>query len=73
MTKQYLDQKYQYIIFLSENERLEEYLRCWKKYKPHTNMKISEDDITPNLIPYCDDNGCFGVCVRTIMKYNLLP
>ena len=36
-------------------------------------MKISEDDITPNLIPYCDDNGCFGVCVRTIMKYNLLP
>ena len=43
------------------------------KYKAHIDMKINENDIMPDLIPYCDDNGCFGTYVRTIMKYNLLP
>ena len=62
-----------YMIFLSEDEKLEEYLRCWKKYKPHIEMKIHEELITPNLIVFCRCIGCFGKCVRITMKYDVLP
>jgi len=62
-----------YMIFLSEDEKLEEYLRCWKKYKPHIEMKIHEELITPNLRVFCSCIGCFGKCVRITMKYDVLP
>lgn len=62
-----------YMIFLSEDEKLEEYLRCWKKYKPHINMKINEELITAGLKPFCTCIGCFGKCIRISMSHGLLP
>lgn len=62
-----------YMIFLSEDDKLKEYLRCWKKYKYRTDMKIDESNISEKLRPYCTCSGCFGKCVRIIMKYNVLP
>ena len=62
-----------YMIFLSEDDKLIKYLKSWKKYKPHINMKINEKLITPELRAYCSCEGCFGTCVKIIMKYNVLP
>ena len=53
-----------YMIFLSEDDKLKEYLRCWKKYKSRTDMKIDESRISENLRPYCSCSGCFGECVK---------
>ena len=61
-----------YLIFMSEDDILERYIRYWKKYKC-VPLKIPSDLITPDLRPGCSCYGCFGQCVRIADGYKLLP
>lgn len=62
-----------FLMFMSEDDIFERYLRAWRKYKPHKDLKIPDSLITPDLIPGCDCIGCFGRCVTLADKYKLLP
>jgi hypothetical protein len=61
-----------WLIFMSEDDILKTYLRCWKKYR-HVPLNISSELITPNLRPMCSCSDCFGECVRISGKNRLLP
>jgi hypothetical protein len=60
------------LIFASEDDILEKYLRYWRKFKT-LPLKIQPELITSDLRAGCSCSGCFGACVKLADKYNLLP
>lgn len=61
-----------YMIFMSEDHTLRQYLRCWRKFV-NVPLTIAEDLITKNLVSGCSCQGCFGECIRIADRYGLLP